>query len=168
MTDQTRVESTTASGRRFSVPRIVIGALTVALLIAGELLPFVVSPLGEGRHLAVSAFTAATLLGQDEEEQLIRIGFIGLLIVVALLIIVVFLVMFAERVSVLLRVLGIVLGILGAIGGCVVLGLTGMAMNNVSATPWAGGPVLLVATVMATVLVAVSGVGGRATTPATR
>ena len=167
MTDQARIEGTTVRGRRaLSVPRIVIGVLTVALLVAGELMPFMVGPLGKDRDVAVSAFNATALLDHDDVEQMIRVGFIGLLIVVALSVIVVLLVMFAERVSVLLRVIGIVLGIVVAIGSCVVLALTAMAMNNVSATPGAGGPVLLLGTVMVAVLVGAAALGNRGTDPA--
>jgi len=169
MTDQTTAAEVTATRHRtLSVPRIVIGALTVALLIAGEFLPFAVAPLEPARQEALSAFTAIAALNHDDTERMMRIGFIGLLIVVALLAVVVLLVMFADRVRVTLRVLGIVLGIVGAIGSCVVLLLTLTAMNNVGAAPGPGGPVLLLGTVTAIVLVSASGLASRGPAPVGR
>ncbi|MGN8027542.1 hypothetical protein [Microbacterium sp. 22242] len=169
MTDQaTAAAATVKRRRRLSVPRIVIGAVTVALLIAGELLPFAVAPLEHGRSEPLSALTATTLLSHAGSERMIGTGFAGLLIVVVLLVAVLLLVMFADRVRVLLRVLGILLGIVGAIGSCVVLALTTTAMSNVGAAFGPGGPVLLLGTVTAIVLVAASGLASRGPAPAGR
>jgi hypothetical protein len=161
MTEPNLAPLTTPSGTGArGVLRIVLGVLTVVLIAAGQVLPFLVVSLGEGRLAPVSAldvvFRPAVLEDDGPQSQAIRIGFIGLLVVLVLLAIVL-LVACAGRIPLALRALGLVLGVLGALGSLVVIALTGLGMRNVSAAPGAGGALLLLGSIAAMVLIGGAG-----------
>ncbi|VXB66566.1 membrane hypothetical protein [Microbacterium sp. 8M] len=161
MTDRTPAAPSRTGSRRRRVLWLLLGAPALVLTIAGEWAPFLQVPLGEGMSGPISAYAAAVdpaiLEGEGSQGPIIRAGFIGLLIVVALLVLTLLFAVGMRRMPRTVRGIGLLLGVLGVLGALAVLVLMGVGMRNVSAHPGSGGILLLVGATLATVVFAGAG-----------